>query len=372
MTILDRYLLRRYWHVFCIGFLSLFGLFFVIDLFTNVNDFFDKPGGALAILEEMATVYAYRACWFFGIIGGTMEVIAAMAALALMQKYGELNPVLAAGISTFRLIRPLMIGAAFINALIFANQELVIPRIAVDLQMNSGSRIEVTHNVQPVTDFATDIMILGKRLNLKERSIEEAEFILKPKITDKPTTILAAKALPVPPRGKRRGGWLLRGTSQKFDALQLTELGAKVILPSPSLNGDEFIVLTDVGFDQLYSGDTHYEYLSTRELMRRIKNPSYNLRSIRSQSLYLHTRFTKPLLNLIVVAIGVPFVVRKESVSLLTNLAICSGVMGMIFACNELFQYLGKVSVLTPELAVWCPIILWGSAAAWLMGMVRT
>jgi lipopolysaccharide export system permease protein len=130
--------------------------------------------------------------------------------------------------------------------------------------------------------------------------------------------------------------------------------------------------MTDVGFDRLYNRDKHYEYLSTWELMRRIRNPSFSHRSIRSQSLYLHTRLTQPILNLIVVGVGVPFVVRKESVSLLTNLAICCGVMGAMFAIDEAFQYLGKVSLLSPEMAVWAPIILWGTSAAWFTGLVRT
>lgn len=371
MLIFDRYLLRRYWHVFFIAFLALFGLYFIIDVFTNVNDFLDQPGGTLAILSEMAHYYSYRACYFFGVIGGTLEVIAAMVALALVQKHGELNPILSAGISTFRLMRPLLIGAALVNGLIFLNQELIIPRIALELQMNAGTRIEVQHHVESVTDFATDIMISGKRLNLKDQTIEEAEFVLKPpKVSEKLTTISARVAVPVPAQGNRRGGWLLKGASQKFDSLRLTDAGKKIIRPGPE--EDELFVRTDVGFDRIYNRDTYFEYLSTWDLMRRIRNPSFSHRSIRSQSLYLHTRFTKPLMNLIVVGVGVPFVVRKESVSLLTNLAICCGVMSFMFAVNELFQYMAKVSLMSPELAVWAPIIVWGTAAAWFTGLVRT
>jgi lipopolysaccharide export system permease protein len=77
-------------------------------------------------------------------------------------------------------------------------------------------------------------------------------------------------------------------------------------------------------------------------------------------------------LNLIVVAVAVPFVVRKESRSLITNLATCSGVMTAIMAVNELSLYLGKVNLVGPELAVWAPIMIWGTAVAWFTGLVRT
>lgn len=376
MPIFDRYLLRRYWHVFAIAFLSLFGLYFVMDVFQNVNDFFDMPLGTMGILEEIFWYYTYRGCYLFNVIGGSMEVVAAMVALALVQKHGELNPILSAGVSTFRLMRPLLIGAALVNVLIVLNQEFIVPRIAIELQTNAGTKVDSTYNVVPVRDFETDITIRGKRLNLKQQTIEEAEFQLVPShevtsVTEKLTTISAKEAIPLPAKGNRRGGWRLKKVSQKYDALQLTEAGRKVIRPVPGVDEDLFI-LTDVGFDRLYNQDTHYEYLSTWELMRRIKNPSFSHRSIQAQRLYLHGRLTKPLLNLIVVVVGVPFVVRRESVSLVANLATCSGVLTGVLGINELLHYLGKAALLTPETAVWAPIVICGSGAAWLTGLVRT
>lgn len=363
MGILDRYLLGRYWHVFLIGYAALFGLYFVIDAFTNVTDFLDQSTGALGVLAEIGRYYSYRACYFFGMIGGTMEVIAAMVALALVQKHGELNPVLSAGISTFRLMQPLLIGAALVNVLILLNQELVIPRFALELQVDAGHKADVTHHVTPVKDYQTEVIVTGKRLNLREKKLEQAEFVLNPPTSSRMVTLKAREAF------ARRGGWLLKGAQPGYDALLLTDSGKKVIR---AVAPEEFFVRTDVGIDRLYNSEKSTEYLSTWELIRRMRNPSFSQRSIRSQSLYLHSRFTKPLLNLIVVAVGVPFVVRRESVSLVTNLAICSGMMGGIFALNELCLYLGRVNLLSPDLAVWTPIVVWGSAAAWLTGLVRT
>jgi lipopolysaccharide export system permease protein len=371
MTTFDRYLLRRYWHVFGVGFLALFGLYFVIDVFTNVTDFLDTSQGTLAVLTTVIQYYSYRACYFFGIIGGTLQVVAAMVALALVQKHGELNPILSAGISTFRLMRTLLAGALIVNGLTLINQEFIIPRIAVYLQFDAGKQADVKGEIEPVKDFATDMLITARRLNMRKQTIEQAGFVLTPpKLSEKLTTISAIEAIPQEKRKDRRAGWLLKGASPRYDSLQLTELGRKYIKPGKT--PDEMFIRTDVGFDRLYNRDSHYEYLPTWELMQRIQNPSFSHRSLRSQNLYLQMRVTKPLLNLVVVAVGVPFVVRKESASLLTNLAICSAVMGAMLAVNETFMYLGKVNVLSPELAVWLPIIVWGTAAAWFTGFVRT
>jgi lipopolysaccharide export system permease protein len=370
MTILDRYLLRRYWHVFLLGCASLFGLYFVIDVFTNVTDFLDQPVSTWTMLAGMAHYYAYRACYFFGLVGGTMEVIAAMTTMALVQKNGELNPVLSAGVSTFRLIRPLFIGAAIVNVLILLNQEFIIPQIALELQQNAGSSSDVTE-VEPIMDHATQILIAGKRMNLRSRKIEEAEFVLRPpEIAERLVTIAAREAIPLQPTQSRRAGWLLKGTTVAYDSLPLTDMGRKYVRPGKSEG--EIFVRTDVGFDRLYNRDKHYEYLSTRELMRRIHNRSFTNLSISRQSLYLHSRLTKPFLTLIVVAVGIPFVVRKESLSLLSNLGLCGVVMACMMGMNELFLYLGRVNLVSAELAVWLPIIIWGSAAAWFSGLVRT
>lgn len=376
MTTFDRYLLRRYWHVFGVGFIALFGLYFVIDVFTNVTDFIDQSDGAVAAVITIAEYYSYRACYFFGVIGGTLEVIAAMVAMVLMQKHGELNPILSAGISTFRLLRTLIFGAIVVEMLIFLNQEFVIPRIAVYLQVEAGHKSDVMANVEPVKDFATDMLIVGKRLNLKAEKIEEARFTLTPpKLTERLTEISAHEAVPLLNKHGRRIGWILKGISipgemPAYESLQLTELGRQRVKPGPG--PDEISIRTDVGFDRLYNRDSHYEYLPTWELIRRLRNPSFSHRSLRSQNLYLQTRLTKFLLNIIVVTVGVPFVVRKESTSLLTNLAICSGVMGAIMAVNQLCLYLGKANLLQPELAVFAPIIIWGTTAAWCSGLVRT
>jgi lipopolysaccharide export system permease protein len=371
MTTFDRYLLRRYWHVFAVGYLALFGLYFVIDVFTNISDFIEQAEGTQERIQIVLQHYSYRACYFFGMIGGTLEVIAAMVALALVQKHGELNPILSAGISTFRLMRTLLVGACIVNVLIIANQELIIPRIAFHLQRDPGHGADVSDQIVEVKDFATDVLIAGKRLNLREHTIEQAQFVLTPpKLSEKLTTISAPVAVPQDRRQHRQTGWLLKGVSVRLESLQLTEMGHRYIKPGNA--PDEIFVRTDVGFDRLYNRDSHFEYLPTWELIRRLQNPSFSHRSLRSQNLFLQARLVKPFLNLIVVAVSVPFVVRKEGASLLTNLAFCSGVMGGMLGVNELLMYMGKVALISPELAVWSPIIIWGTAAAWFTGFVRT
>jgi lipopolysaccharide export system permease protein len=371
MTLLDRYLLGRYAYVFLVGYVALFGLYFVIDVFTNVGDFLDLPGGLGVIVTEILKYYSYRSCAFFGSIGGSMLVIAGMTTLALLQKYGELYPVLAAGVSTIRLLRPIVIGAVVVNGLIVLNQELVIPRIALQLQQDAGHQNDATFNVEPAIDFSADITIAGQRLNLRKRSLEGAEFVLREtRVATVLTPVTAKEAVSIEPGPDQPAGWLLSGFKPPLTDLPLTEFGRTLIRPGPE--PDTLFVRTDITFDQLYRRDSSFEYLSTRELINRVQNPSYNYQSLRSQSMYLHSRLTKPIMNLVVLLVGVPFIVRKESSSLLKNVGMCASVLGVMFGCNEAFGYLAKFNLLTPESAAWAPIILWGGFATWSSLNIKT
>lgn len=371
LTTFDRYLLRRYWHVFIIAYVALFGLYVIIDAFTNVDDFMERPGGILSKAYGIAEFYSYRASQFFDIIGGTVAVIAAMVVFSLVLRHGELNPILSAGVPTYRLVVPLMWGTLTINAGLIANQEFVIPRIASELQVSPGQNKSLRNEVEPVTDFVTGIHITGSRLELRDHRIEEAAFVLPfPRVAETLTEIKARKAEFFAASGNRPNGWLLQGTDLKFEELPLTTFGKKCVRKGPGEN--DLFIRSDVGFDRLYNRDKNYEFLSTPELMRRIKNVSFGLVSIRAQSLYLHQRFTKPLINMIVVLLGVPLVARRESTGLIINLALCAAAMGLVFAVVQVFLYLGKANLIPSDLAAWAPVILCGTASAWMSGLVRS
>lgn len=371
MTTFDFYLLKRYWHVFAITFLALLGLYVVIDVFTNVDDFLNRPGGTGAIASWMAVYYGCRTSLFFEMIGGTAGVIAAFVVFSLMQRNGELNPILAAGICSYRLLIPVLWGTTAVNLLLIVNQELIIPRIASLLEISPANNGHIREEVESAYDPITEILINAKKLNLLDQKIEHAEFTLPaPKIVESLITLKAAEAIYQPARGRRPNGWLLKGAKSTLESLKLTAEGRKTLIRGAKEG--EIFVITDVSFDMLFKRDRNYEYLSTQELMRRIKNPSFGINSTRGQSLYLNGRITRPLINWIVVILGFPLVLRRESRGLVVNLALASGAMGFVFAVTQVFLYLGKANVVPCDLAAWGPVIICGTLSAWVSGWVRT
>ena len=75
MTTFDRYLLRRFLHTFVILFVTLFGLYVVIDGFTNVDGFQEGTDDALVVLRRMGAYYVYQSSMLFDLMGPTVAVM---------------------------------------------------------------------------------------------------------------------------------------------------------------------------------------------------------------------------------------------------------------------------------------------------------
>ena len=69
MTTFDRYLLQRFSHVFLLLLVAMYGLFVVIDGFTNVDGFQQGETRAWDVLARMADYYLYQSSLFFDTIG---------------------------------------------------------------------------------------------------------------------------------------------------------------------------------------------------------------------------------------------------------------------------------------------------------------
>lgn len=370
VTTFDRYLIRRFLHVFAILFVTTFGLYVVIDGFTNVDEFQQADDSALGVLSTMAVYYAFQSSLFLKLAGLIIAEISIMVVFALLLKNSELQPVLAAGVPTYRLVVPLIGGMLVVNGLLIANQELVIPRIAHRLTAPRDAQKKDTHRVEPIYDY-NRIHLDGETMYPAERRIERAQFTLPvPEIAHNLTTLKAREAVYREETGDRPSGWLLRDVAPRGNRLDLTSRGEKIVRVQNE--PAHVFVVTDVGFDQLYNRNQGYRYLSTPELIRRVQSPSYGLVSSRSQILHLHKRLTQPLMAVAVMLVAVPFVVRKESPGLITNMALCTVIMGLVYGVSQLFLYLGRANLFSADVAVWVPLILTGALAAGLSESVQT
>jgi lipopolysaccharide export system permease protein len=318
----------------------------------------------------MAEHYLYHSLLFFDLTGPILTILSVIVAFALFQRNGEIHPLLAAGVPVYRLVVPFIITSICISGVLVLNRELVIPHFAHTLQTPTGKDASSAVSAQGVYD-SNRILISGKDLYLSERKLKEAEFMLAAShITHEVVTLSAPEAVYFEREGKQPSGWLLKNVTPKIGDLPLAVKGKEIVLPTS--NPNEIFIVTDIGFDQLYHRNTSFKLLSTVELVRRIKGPSAALMSARGQIVYLHERLTQPLTILVAVMLTVPFIMRKESNSIILKMAGCIGVMGILFVVSQAFLYAGRINLVEAELAAWGPIILSGTLSIWFSGLAQS
>lgn len=377
MTTFDRYLLRRFWHVFGIGYFATVGLYVIFDGFTNVDAFQTRAkvgSSVLTLLGQMAQHYACQTTLLFDMVGPILTVISTMVVFAMLQKNREIHPILSAGVPTFRLIVPMLVGTLLVNGLLMVNQEVLFPRLSAELLKPIGTTSADGQTVKTQRDFSSHIEIAGQHLFLADQRLLNAEFLLPaPEIVTEITTLKAGNATYHRKSKQLPAGWLLKESNPKYDDLRLTPAGLKVILPMDDSN--DLFVKSDVGSDLLLDGTmaaSSYRYQSTLDLVERLRNPSFSVMTTRTQTLHLHERLTRSLANLLAVCLSVPLVLRKESFSLITNMAICCLVMVAMIGVKEGSVYFGRMNWIPQDLAVWLPIIVCGGLIAWFSDRVQT
>lgn len=388
LTTFDRYLTGRMLHTFVVFFVATYGLYIVIDLFSNIDAFqmeaqvaadeAQRSGSSwsaqdtlIEMLKRIGSYYSYHLSEFLELAGPLLITVSAVAVLGLMEKHSESHPVLAAGVPAFRLLIPLLLAALVLNIVLIVNQEFVMPRIAVSLQTPRGKEHTTKQNVTPVYDYSNHMMhIDGESVSVEEARLDDASFGLTRDLIEDGSTLRAESAIFLEETPVHPSGWLLRNLTVVFDPERLTEKGRTRILPRS--NGKDIFVVSDVSFEQLYEQGKNPKLLSSMELVRRIRNPATGRPAALRQSLALHSRVSRPLLSLISVMIALPLVLRRESGDLIVNMAICGVVLAVVFGFAQGSLLAGGANLISPAFAAWLPIVVTGTTSVWTAGYVQT
>ncbi|MCA9053133.1 MAG: LptF/LptG family permease, partial [Planctomycetaceae bacterium] len=217
----------RFLHASAVYFIAALGLYVVVDGFINLDDFQHRNGqeGLVPLLVSMSQHYACQCSALLEMFGPTAAMMGVTTTLVLLTKHGELHPLLAAGVPTYRLAWPFVAGMILINGALIANQELVIPRIASQLQSARGAVGGEARQVESCLS-ANNIFITGSHLYLQDRRLESAEFRFSPgPLMREYQTLTAREAYFLAEEGEWPAGWLLRQARPFYVQLPLTEAG---------------------------------------------------------------------------------------------------------------------------------------------------
>jgi lipopolysaccharide export system permease protein len=362
-TTLDRMFFVNYLRSYAIVLTSLLSLYIIVDLFTNLDDFSGR--GFVPMLKHVLKYYSTRISQIFDQMSEAIALLAAMFTVAWMQRNNELLPQLSAGISTRRVVRPVFVGCVLTLALGPLNQEFVIPRIADDLtKPRDDPELERPTEVKGAYD-STGIHLEGAQAFRKEGKVVWMFVTFPPGGPTGMTHLSARKAVYHPPgAGPRSGGWML------FDATpELPEgpLPPHLEQVSP---GVYFLRTRDVDFDAVTRGANWFRFASTPELREILAKPEGRRQP--QVATEFHKRLTRPLIGAILVLMGLGIILRDQNKHVFISAGLCLVLVALFYVALFGCKYLGENDYVTPPLAAWVPVLVFGPFAVALFDAIHT
>jgi lipopolysaccharide export system permease protein len=376
MNIIDRYLLRQFAANFLICFVSLTGLYIVIDAFQNLDDFVDYQRTHGNLLSALASHYAYKSLAFFDLTSGNLCLTASMFTITWFQRHNEMTALMAAGVSRWRVLVPILAVTIVVSVVAATNRELVMPQLRSELSRDAGD-LDGSHPL-PVAaryDSDTNILLDGREAVAAKRQILDPSFALPNSLSNYGRQLSATKAEFLPPDGQRPSGYLLSGVSQPTNLHQKRSLGNEsgriLFFPGDTqgLAPDQVFVASRVTPELLTGGSAWYKFASTRQLVGELRSPSIDTGS--SVRVTLHRRLLQPFMDVTLLMLGLPLVVARGNRNPFVAIGFCVAVVAAYFLVTLTCQSLGTTGWLRPSLASWLPLVLFVPIAAAVTDMLR-
>ncbi|GIW90295.1 MAG: hypothetical protein KatS3mg109_0727 [Pirellulaceae bacterium] len=378
MRLFDRYALASFFRIWIIAFLCLGGLYVIIDLFSNLDDFLayrDHPGGAARVMYEY---YVARLVVFWDRSSAVLALLAALYVLARMQHANEITALEAAGVARWRIGCPFVLAAVALSLLGAAGRETVVPRLRDSLSRRPQDWYRQTaEQLLPRYDNQTDIYLQGRAIQVQQHRIEQPSFRLPSALAALGRELAAQYATYHPEDQLHPAGYLLQGVTEPSDLDRLPSQTVKgrivVFTPAdtPWLQPGQCFVVSRVEPEQLTANDAWRRYASTRQLVRALHNPSLDYGA--DVRVTVHLRILQPVLDLLVFLVGMPIVFLRRSGNVFwavgQAVVTVAGYFALLLAC----QAMGNHYLIRPALAAWLPAMVLAPLAAWnLLGAFGT
>ncbi len=369
LGILDAYVLRHFLgsYAICVG--TGLGLFIIGDIFDRISLYKDEPIGAIV------DYYAARLPVVYYHLGPFMTLAGAMFAVARLERANELLAMKAAGISVFRAILPVLVGAAALAVIGALDQELLIPRLAERLRSSSVIDRDDPWFEPGIFRDKYGNVLWAARYYPGRQALAVVTFRLQEDGVGR-ETIHAARARWIP-EGRRRGYWLLEeGVRRERPAagedVPYRERRFGRGLPADPADPKETEGLplrTSIYPVDIEIVASDVSYLSYRDLDAQRRRHDYLPRL----GVLLHARVADPAAHVVLCFIGLPFVLGADRsrggrgifAGLLALVVLCAGFFVLAFMLRDL----GEKGVLGPALAVWLPVGIFGAGG--LLNLLR-
>ena len=368
MTILDRYFLRSFFFNLILWLFCVVGVFVVFDLVSNFEDLLKVGKESGNTLKLFLTYYTFKSIPVVMMLGSLLGLVSVMVTVAMVMRLNELVPIQAAGVSTLRIVAPLLIAFFLVVGLLTVVREFVLPRFLNELTMDFiGTGREKGQPVNAIIDHETEFLFRGDRLFQQEKRMATPIISVPKRIVKGGLNIIADNAVYHDAVGERPAGFMLLNVKEPKNfsgGASLADADRPVVITGKDapewIQPTDCFVVTKVPFAYFISSDSWSQYASTMELIAAARNPSMDI----SQRVYgtIHARLLLPILDAAVIFLGLPIILSRGDRNVFKAMGLSAFIILSFVVVREGSQYIGTV-VEQPTLGAWLPLMLFGPIA---------
>jgi lipopolysaccharide export system permease protein len=275
---------------------------------------------------------------------------------------------LSAGVSTHRFLRPIFVGAALMLGLGMVNQEFVIPAIAPALVTDRDDP-EGTHDlyVQGCYD-PNRVHIDGYKGERSTQTVKNFNVTLPAGARSEMKHLSADRAEYIPPKKGQRysGGWLMYDT--KPPELPKESVDPNVIEMIDSSR--YFLHVREATFERATQGQKTQQFVSTETLYRLMERTDVG--RMNALAVTFHMRLTRPIVGMLLVVMGLSIILRDQTRHVFISAGLCLAMCAVFFAVVFGGKFLGTGDYVSPALAAWLPVLVFGPLSVALYDAIHT
>jgi lipopolysaccharide export LptBFGC system permease protein LptF len=362
VTTLDRYIARQFALNYVIAFSVLVSLYVVLDLFFNLDEFYQGTDlGIAQIAIAVVKYYATHLFWYFSQISGVITLFAMAFTLARMQRDNEFVAIISSGVSLYRIALTVIVLGVALNGLLLVDQELIIPRLASKLaQTHKAIALDKPYGVWFLRQEDGSLLSASQ---FDHKSGVLSDVLLIPSPADQlAETIVADRATWEPDPQGGAGTWSLR-RGQRLTIVPSDDGGHDTQRqPLASIRGE-------TGPDEiaLRQSTQWVDFLSRSQL---VKLGSSGMGLPARIAAAIHNRFSTPIVNMLILIIGVPIFLDRHPSTVVQRGGQCLLICGACF----LFAYFCRSMTFKEHvaLAAWLPIILLAPIMVIMLDRMKT
>ncbi len=359
-NILDRYIIRKYLVIFCLVFLALLWITFIVTFFERIDNVYQHEKPVVLLLSFIL----YSTPEFVHYILPITGLTAALLCLGFLTKSNEITAMKACGISLYRIVLPVVLLGCVASFASFYLQENVLPYAnkkaeAIwnkinDVPPRSYSYLDKRWVLSRDKDrifyynYFDPVSSVFSKLSIYD--VDISTWSLKKRIYSEKATLKGFRL-------SLEDCWIRafeEGLPVKFE--QKNEM--RMIL----VEGRNYFLKKRKEPDQLSYGEL-------RDYITDIEERGFETQRF---EVALNYKISFPLASLIMTLIGIPFAFSMGKRGTLVGIGLSVVIAMVYWGTIAVFKGLGNADYLNAALAAWGPNLIFGLLAVYMIFALRT